>query len=164
MMRLRCALFGLAASLVACGANPYYGTATVTDQGGDPMAVINPNSAIEMTEGSAANADIVLNSQTGGTMTGDIQSKDPDTLAILHAPRNGNIYVFLAKKAGLAEVVILTNGVEVRSIYATVTPPPGVTESADAGPDGGDAGEGGSASDARDGGDVSDAGDAATEE
>lgn len=161
------------AALVSCGPNPYYGTSTVTEQGGDPTAEINPDLAIQIAEGSAANAHIVFNSLTGGTMNGDIQSQDPSVLTILHTPHDGNTYVFLGRKAGLAEVVISTNGVEVRSLNAVVTAPPGdddvfdagTTDAGDAGAtsDAGDAGDSGAVSDAGDAGAVSDAGDAAGE-
>jgi hypothetical protein len=158
------ALAASLAALVSCGPNPYYGTSTVTEQGGDPSAVINPDLAIQIAEGSAANANIVFNSLTGGTMSGDIQSRDPSILTILHTPHDGNVYVFLGRKAGLAEVILSTNGSEVRSLNAVVTAPPASDELFDAGAivvDGGaDAGDAGSVSDAGDAGSVSDAGDA----
>jgi hypothetical protein len=148
-------------TLTACGANPYYGTSALSEQAGDPTAQIDPNLGIRMAEGSAASAHIELDSQTGGTLTGDIRSQNTSVLEIMHAPHDGSTYVFLAKKAGLAEVFIYTDGVAVRSLNAVVTAPAPSGESTDAGPDAEpDSGDAGGELDAADGGGENDAADA----
>lgn len=146
-------------TLTACGAHPYYGTSVLSEQAGDPTAEIDPNIGIRMAEGSAASAHIEFDSQTGGTMTGDLQSQDSSVLTILHAPHDGNTFVFLAKKAGLAEVYVLTDGVAVRSMNAVVTAPPPFGPAEDAGTDAAtDSGDSGNEIDAADGGGETDAG------
>ncbi len=158
--RAHFAIAGAFGVLTACGAHPYYGTSVVSEQAGDSTAQIDPNVGIRMAEGSAASAHIEFDSQTGGTLSGDLQSQDPSVLTILHAPRDTSTYVFLARKSGLAEVFVLTNGVAVRSLNAVVSAP----ESQDAGAtDAGDAGDAGPETDASDAGEETDAQDAGDE-
>jgi hypothetical protein len=157
-------------------ANGNYGSAQVTQQLGDPAAVINLRTGISIPEGSAASANVQMVAVDGDDLSGNLKSTDPSIMLVAPSSTSANIYVFIGVKTGSTQVQIIANGQQVGTVPATVVMPSsedvlrlpgeaGVTE----GPDGGEPDAGADASseasaskDAGDdaSGDVGDAGDA----
>jgi len=119
-------LFGLAvvsALAAGCHDNSYM-SASVTNQKGDPAAVIDFKAAISIPEGSAATADIALISHSNKVLSGDIQSGDPTVLRILRLTTDPSGYAFLGSTSGKTSVLVTINGQQVQSVSATVVAPP----------------------------------------
>jgi hypothetical protein len=169
-------LFPLVLALAAACANHSYGSAQVTNQLGDPNAVIDIQSEISVPEGSAASATVQLVDKSGDPLSGNLESEDPSVLEVFPVEGKANQYVFLGVKEGSTHVLILANGVQVATVSAMVTPPgsssvfelpadggvtPGFDGGADAGDDSGDDAADSGTDDASDSGDdaADDAGD-----
>jgi hypothetical protein len=156
-----------ALALAGCKNHDYYGQANLSEQAGDPRALLNVNEGVWIPEGSAASVHIDLVGVGGTDYAGNVVSMNPNVLGIFHTPGDPGKYVFLGTsstavgyqgKAGYAEILISIDGVNVRSAVGIVEPPP----SEDAGTDGlTDAEPGdGSSDDAQDAGDAADETDA----
>jgi hypothetical protein len=172
MKRRRAALVAsllAALALAACTNHDYYGQANLSDQAGDPRALLDVNQGVWMPEGSAASVHIDLVGVGGTDYAGNIVSLNPDVLGIFHTAGDPGKYVFLGTsstaigyqgKPGYAEILISIDGVNVRSAVGIVEPPASEDAGTDAATDA-EAGDGGGA-DAQDGSDAgeTDAGDA----
>jgi hypothetical protein len=115
-----------AALMEACG-NSNYKYAAVTDQQGDPAAVLhfNAGGTITLPEGSVAAAQITLTSQSGDALNGSIQSTDPSVLGVLQtATKSPAMYVFLGVHSGSASVQVVVDGQTVQTVSARVSAPP----------------------------------------
>ena len=120
---------GLAACSLLVGDGSYstidYGSASVTDQVGDPNAILDFANGISIPEGSAASADIALMSQRNDTLAGgNIESADPTVLDVVPVATNPSGYAFLGVNAGTTGVQVSVTGQLVQTVSATVTPPP----------------------------------------
>jgi hypothetical protein len=116
--------FALAFAGAACRSNSFR-SARVTNQTGDPVAVINLASMISVPEGSAASAHIELISYSDNVLGGgDIQSTDPSILQVVASATDPSGYVFLGVRAGATRVQVTVNGQPVQTVNATVPGPP----------------------------------------
>src|SRR5271170_2777172 len=112
-------------SLTAGCANNSYGHAVVTQQTGDPSAVIDFQTEISIPEGSVASANVQLVAVDGNNISGSLESQDPSVLLVEAATDNPNVFVFLGVQPGKTTLLVLANGVQVATVPATVTGPPG---------------------------------------
>ena len=97
----------------------------MTNQTGDPAAVVNLASRIFVPEGSAASAHIELISYSDNVLGGgNIQSTDPSILQVVASATDPSGYVFLGVSAGATSVQVTVNGQPVQTVNATVPWPP----------------------------------------
>ena len=105
--------------------NNGYRSASVTNQTGDPAAVLDFASSISIPEGSAASAHIALMSQSNNVLGGgNIQSANPRVLEVVASSADSSGYVFLGVSTGETSVQVTVNGQPVQTVYATVLQPP----------------------------------------
>ena len=96
LLSLACAL----AFSAAC-ASGNYGSAQVTQQLGDPAAVINLRTGISIPEGAAASANVQMVAVDGDDLSGNLKSADPSIMLVAPSSTNPNIYVFIGVTTGL---------------------------------------------------------------
>ena len=110
-------------AFAAACANGNYGSAQVTNQLGDPAAILNLRTGISIPEGSAASANVQLVAVDGDNLSGNLKSLDPSVLLISPSSTSSNVYVFVGVKTGSTTVQIIAGGSEVATVPATVVMP-----------------------------------------
>ncbi|MGO9834452.1 MAG: hypothetical protein ACLP1X_09570 [Polyangiaceae bacterium] len=112
-------------SALAAGChNNSYMSASVTNQKGDPAAILDFTAGISIPEGSAATADIALISHSNKVLSGDVQSANQLVLGVVRLTTDPSGYAFLGTASGTTSVQVLVNGQQVQTVTATVVAPP----------------------------------------